>query len=1291
MQENANSLISKFVPNFVTQGIIDHDYTMLAMRRFAEISSYFWTSIIRKVKSRNLKIIEELSQFQKTELKRYKDIRKSFEIAQTKYDYMLSKYMGLSKNKEPSALREDAFQLAEARTSYFKISFQLADILSMVQSKLDSCLVRSLADPWILPPAEFNHSDPVFQKVSVEMTRLKFWAKAVQKDHKPFLKQLSSSGKEIELQAIQKFQPSRDLTEYTPAKSTLSRFVPDSTEGRKIQDEKHGWVFVKSVSKTRVTWVRRWIFVKSSMFGWLNISPSKTFVQESDKVGVLLCHFMPVTSEDRRFCFEIKTKDHTFVVQAESQFELISWLQVYEDSKSVAVNSGRQSKITFAFQRIPPPLSDFASTTSASVDLELHDKALESPTSQPNEFTSRSLFSDDTTNSLREIMNLGESLNRNNENKAKVDFITTGPFGSNLVSSPIINSPMPTSKSLEAILANSLIDTTTLPTAITANYWGSINWIVYQDKKSNASTENAPLQKSETDNTEDKLSDHHLPLEHRKSNVQLFVSRYPDYYPLELRAQDAQLRAIFQSIIADDDYDRVVLVFRCLAKPNHNYEVTSRVFVTPTHMCLYSHSSGFTITAICKLTDIISVESRQALNGDTIYFIGKRGTTSCHVFLDSGRLLQKRLLFLIDNANSKNRLGLQDIINKLNFIGTEKHEDQLDQLLLIDKTSSTTMEEIQYAQEAGQRYETHLRQYYDREDTKPPLKSNSSSLEPQSSDASLRRPSKNTNYLVMSDSEYKDNIYSELTQSMSQLSGESDFDIPAKALFHVMFGENSDVFLYNYSGLINRDNFEVTPWKLVGSSRMEREIYHHIASTNSFSGEIQDRVMNIQRVERMNDRCYIVYERRAIWTLPQASFYTTKRYVILKTSKNSCKLSIWSSVEWLRSSIIKNMTEPYLLSKLKAEAKIIIHRALKARQQLGSRGSTVTAIRMFGKLGASFDDKSFDPKPFVRSTTVITENSTNNQIVLSQKSAIVSLLEIGASLIISILGDALLVSQRAFKALWQGILSNRLILFGLLCSLLFNLFLLGKSTREYWDVRFANKAIDSFELLPLSSTLLKRSISLSDLDDLIRNGTSFSSLPHHSGEWQGTFISKDYPKIWTSDDENDPMRTSLCYNRFRTLALETPNFDENFVEKNPHLLDEFPNALGSSSELVATVRNRIHGFRSKLGIARNQLIIELRTLNRIEKELVMAEWQTWLFDEVSMCSRFWELLAVSKKGYLENEENEVSGDIKKKNHKHFSSLDEKPVNVRKALAHYCASCTAENRALKNLNVFESGV
>ncbi|KAF5098195.1 hypothetical protein D0Z03_001257 [Geotrichum reessii] len=44
-------------------------------------------------------------------------------------------------------------------------------------------------------------------------------------------------------------------------------------------------------------------------------------------------------------------------------------------------------------------------------------------------------------------------------------------------------------------------------------------------------------------------------------------------------------------------------------------------------------------------------------------------------------------------------------------------------------------------------------------------------------------------------------------------------------------------------------------------------------------------------------------------------------------------------------------------------------------------------------------------------------------------------------------------------------------------------------------------------------------------------------------------------------------------------------------------------------------------MRAKLGIQRNSLLVELRMVNRIETELLQAEWQTWLFDEVSICSR----------------------------------------------------------------------
>lgn len=1306
LQEHANSLISKFVPSFVTQGVIDHDYTMLAMRRYAEISSYFWTSIIRKVKSHHLRIIEELSGFQKGDLKKYKDTRKIFDNAQVRYDSMLAKYLSQSKNKEPSALREDAFQLAEARSSYFKTCFQLANTLSTTQTRLDICLVKAMADPWILSPSEFSHSDPVFQKVSVEMTRLKSWAKSMQKDFKPFLKQLSTSSKEIEQQAVEKFVPSRYLNEYSVTQASLSRFVPDDNPNRKPQDEKHGWVFVRSASKTRVTWVKRWIFVKNNMFGWLNISPSGTFVQESDKVGVLLCHVTPISTEDRRFCFEIKTKDIIFVIQAETRNELISWLQVFEDSKRAAVESG-ESKINLAFQRIPPAISEFASTANASVDVELHE-ALESPSMPQFDFTSKSLTGNSTTDSMREMMTAGETLTRDKRQK-KVNFITVGPFGSSLVSSPLINAPMPTSKTLDAVLASSLLSSTTLPTAVTANYWGSINWIAY-DAEQNPNEVHVTSAGDSLVKPERKLS-------------AIFVDRYPEYYPLELRSQDAQLRAIFQPLISDSDSDRVVMAFRCLARPNPNYEVTCRVFLTPSHMFLYSHSVGFTISAICPLKDLISVESRQALNCDNLYFIGKTGTGQCRVFLDSGRLVQKRMLFLIDNLHSANPLGLKEIIEKLQDIGHEQHEDQLDELLSLEKEHPSTIDDIQYAQEVGQRYETQLRQFYDRES---PLKvSESSSTLPNSitDDPKLRFLSSKAksaefphkrltkSYTLLGDDEYVGVIYSELRQSMAQLSAEYDFDIPAKALFHVMFGENSDVFLYSNSVMVIRDKVSITPWKLVGSARMEREINFNIGSIISFSGEIQDRVMTMQRVERMNDRCYMVYERRAIWTLPQGSFYTTGRYVILKTSKNTCKLSIWNSVEWIKSSFIKNITEPYVLGKFKDEATMIVNRVLKCRQRLGAKGSTMTAIRMFGKLGTSWDENSFDSKRLDRGSIKELDQLESNdlaqtQVVLSQKSALKSLFEIIFSILVSFVGEVFLVSRRVLSSVWNGILTNKVLVVALILSLFFNTFYGGRSVLQYWEAKFtvsqATKAISDFELIPTDNNILKRSIFLSQLDELIRNGTSFSKLSHHSSEWREMHNSKifgsdknetgskpfDYfniTGIWTTPNETDPARATLCYDRFRNLALEDGDFDSIFVERTDNILSA--QALSSSAALVSAVRNRIHGFRSRIGIARNQLIIELRTLNRLEKELVMAEWQAWLFDEVSMCTRLVDAMVynssplVSGKGLrADDDDSQTAGQNK--------LFGDRPVRVRKALTYYCASCVAENKALREFNLFE---
>lgn len=887
LQELANAVISKFVPSFVTQGITDHDYTMLAMRRYAESSRHFWTNIIKKVRSQHVGIIEPLVHFQRNELKRYKESRKLFEGLQSGYDNQLSKYLSLSKNKEPSSLREDAFQLAEAHKAYIKASFDLGCTMSVIQSKLDICLVRTLSHPWILSPKEFAVADPVAQRIGVEMLRLRSWAKSMQKSSKPLMLEMQEAAKDMERAAIERFAPSRDLNSYTVQNSTLPRFVPKALETSGGMIEKHGWLFVKSSSAkgVRQLWVRRWIFVKNGMFGMLNISPSKTFVQESDKIGVLLCHVTPVTTEDRRFVFEVKTKSTVILFQAETLEELKSWLQVFEDAKRVAIESDKKSTISFAFQQTPPMIAEFASTAGTVIDMELtHDKGMITENGNSGEAPVNNcitLMSNSDAANLQALMRAGESMvNPNTKGiNGKIAFSSIGPFSASLAPSPLLNIAMPTSMSQEAILSNCILTASAIPTAVTANYWGSVNWALYQKA--------APVVESKENE----------PARTRASSVvQMCLEKYPSYYPPELRSQDAQLRAIFQTMVGESLDDRVVLVFRGLLQPNPSQQIPARIYITTTHCYLYGHFLGMSSTKILDLKELVSIEGRTGISQDLLFMISENGSTSCGLFLDSGRVLQKRCQFLIDNAHSETPLGLEQVLEKLRALGSNlKEEGWIDEDLGLGANESVVSKSTGDPEDLEATEKKLLYLYM-------------TSFMGNHSHAQMNSVPSVATTSQEPEISQKSTTVADMSKQMSQLSVETEFDIPAKALFHIMFGETSPVFRYPESGAVTREAIQLNPWKLINSQRMERDIQYNIVESSVAADTEKENILTVQRLEKLEDNCcYIVYERRAIWQLAQSgSFYTTYRYVISRLTRNSCNLSIWSSVEWLKPSIFKS-------------------------------------------------------------------------------------------------------------------------------------------------------------------------------------------------------------------------------------------------------------------------------------------------------------------------------------------------------------------------------------------------
>ena len=113
--------------------------------------------------------------------------------------------------------------------------------------------------------------------------------------------------------------------------------------------EKQGWLYVRTLAgrPARTVWIRRWFYVKNGIFGCLVQGSKSGGVEESERIGVLLCGIRPSAQEERRFCFEVKTKDTTIVLQAESQPEMVEWMGTFDLAKQRAL-SDPQSTDTFS-------------------------------------------------------------------------------------------------------------------------------------------------------------------------------------------------------------------------------------------------------------------------------------------------------------------------------------------------------------------------------------------------------------------------------------------------------------------------------------------------------------------------------------------------------------------------------------------------------------------------------------------------------------------------------------------------------------------------------------------------------------------------------------------------------------------------------------------------------------------------------------------------------------------------------------------------------------------------------
>ncbi|EOO02732.1 putative transcription factor protein [Phaeoacremonium minimum UCRPA7] len=371
LEETINSFLSKNVPPpNAADGTLDPDYTVLALKRIGDGQREWWMSIISTMRRMDGISVEPIRAFLNGELRTFKEVRKALDQAQKTFDSTLARYVSQSKTKEPSSIREDAFAVYETRKAYLKASMDYCQLAPQLRFTLDKLLVRVSSEMWREMKRSRDAATSI-NKWGEEMERIRGWSKEMEGSEAAFKRELQIARRDIGENALALFKPSREIDDYSastvPFLGSRGPMNVRPKDESAVISEKQGWLFLRTLTgkPVRANWVRRWYYCRDGIFGWLIQGPQG--VLQGDEIGVLLCSAKPAVQEERRFCFEVKTKSQTLLLQAETQTQLVEWLEVFEVAKKQAFDAsmGRDNAslpggIDPAFAITPPSIPEFS-------------------------------------------------------------------------------------------------------------------------------------------------------------------------------------------------------------------------------------------------------------------------------------------------------------------------------------------------------------------------------------------------------------------------------------------------------------------------------------------------------------------------------------------------------------------------------------------------------------------------------------------------------------------------------------------------------------------------------------------------------------------------------------------------------------------------------------------------------------------------------------------------------------------------------------------------------------------
>ena len=1054
---------------------------------------------------------------------------------------------------------------------------------------LDKMLVKVFFDQWRDMRNARENANTTLSRTSADLDRIRGWSREMENGERIFKRELQIARKQIEEQAESLAKPSRELEDYAMTSKGPSASL-SSAKPKTIQSEKQGWLNLRTVTgkPARTVWVRRWFFVKNGIFGWLVQGSRSGGVEESDRIGVLLCSVRLAAQEERRFCFEVKTKDTSVILQAESQPELLEWTAVFDVAKKKALedpastdspNIGTSQPMDPAFAISPPSAPEFAASAADAGILHFidehpgvgFDRSTTLPIPGSDSSASRGSF--DFTNQRRatQMERDGDSgregagklmskldLHRKSTASSQSGFESSGvvspksptasvggiasliaashsamPVGpavpmavpetqvqqrltslnlrnlppSSLAPSTFAAPPTPTNLSATAVAVNrergigvGRGDTTGgMPSGIMANLWGSSNWGYMnrlergevkpvQDGRRQRYPPSPSLPASGSPTTPG-LSGNGSPPEkkavrdsspsHRKTvsldgdtaDLQrnlIAPQEFPNFYPLQLKAQDAQFRLLFPNVKRQE---KLTLVFRATWNPNDQQEFPGRVYVTASDVYFYSNHLGLVLITGISLKSISEVTAAPGRDCDFLFLHLKENLDqidftriTIKTFLEPLKLLQRRLNFLVQNANAEEPLDLENIIKNLIKLETDEPTRSPSLDSWEDLPNNTTQRSSSTQQTGVQKSARDLRAtvlvdrgFYGADSKGDHGKEMRIKLPPQ---PVLYTP-----------------------RDINLCAVEKVFEISPKALFHVMFGDRSAVWQLLYHER-RAQRIKQGPWIQEEGNHMRRTFEYQIEYLDLFRARREAGIVDNQTIDVHNDHLlYVVTDRKTPWHLPYHTDYMlVSKVVITHVAKAKCKLAIFIKVDWSRLPRIgRRMIEQQAIADLKLDAEDLADVISDQVRKLGAYSRTKKAIQIFGYVGQQKQVTDFGAND-------INVNS-NARRTLGRRTITGLAVESVSSFIESMVASILQWIGDLLRWIWKTLSANRIILIVLVASMLTNLFYSWSGTSVWWTERQARGYMQSLGVGP--DLVMSKAVHLQDLELATSLNSSF--------------------------------------------------------------------------------------------------------------------------------------------------------------------------------------------------------